>query len=333
MATDLANSTRNLFAANVVDQVFLRIPMLNMFMEHRRVTTKGGLKLVYDLVMNDAEDDVQWYSKDTGLTVSQSAFTEQAKFLWKYAQLPLRYAVDTEIENQLATSATKRRDVVKLMVKQGLIGFKNAMNTRLHSTSTTDTGEGFQSVPDALEHSRTYGEITTTTTANAWWNGASLADSYSDRATEMAMSLANLRTMLAIVRRYVDATDKQYLFLPEGLYNELQGLMEGKRVSVSDKDNSKLFKYNLDTFQAYRCEVVMDSWMTKNSQTATALLINPNTFQMRLHPDRAFSMRKEGFVWQGNVAGGKDENVARMLVAGNLCCNQPNGNMWKSNVT
>ncbi len=330
--SDLTIATRNLFARTFGNMVALKIPMLAMLMEHRRVNSKGGAQIVYDLIKDDAEDETQWYKAGDPLTVGQASFLDQAKFNYKYGQTPMRLTVDEEIKNELATSEVKRRDLAKIIVKRAQDGMKRKINSRIHNASTADTAAGFQSVPFALEHSRTYGELTTTTSVKTWWNGASLGTTWSDRNTSMVLSLSNIRLMKAVVRRYNDE-GKLYLFLPEALYSKLQGLAEGKtHYEASNEKNSRLFKYGtFESFHIYNIEVVQDTWMTLNSQTTYALLVNSNTFEFRLHPRRAFMMTK--FFQQDQVAGGADEKVARVKVAGNLCCEQPNANMWKSAVT
>jgi hypothetical protein len=329
---DLSNLTEELFVKSFTKQVGLRMPKLAMLLAHRQVKTKGGTKITYPVVMDDAEDEAQTYLPNEEMTVGQSDFTNLAKFEWKYMQMPLRYGVDEEIQNHLATSEVKRFDLVKLIVERGQDGTKRKLRTLINGTGSTDSGRDFQSINDALDHSRTYGTITSNTTTVAYWNGASTGDSYTDRASSWTLNLSNVRLALAIVRRYVDDNAKQYIFLPEAMHSKLQGICEASKVyTPSDDSNSKLHKHGFRTFQVYGAEVVCDSWMTLNSQTAYMQILNPETFEFRLHPSRAF--RVTPFVWQGQVEGGKDQMVGRVLVCGNICCKKPRANLWKSNIS
>jgi len=326
--SDLSIATQELFAATFAYQVGLRKPISAMLLEERRVAARGGTYITYDLVKDDAEDEAQAYAVNEGLTVAQSEFLGQAKFKWKYLQMPIKYTVDDEIQNHLATSEVKRHDLVKLIVERGQDGIRKKLDTLFHTISSTDAGKNFQSIYDAQDHSRLYGALTSNTTTVSYWNGASLDGTWTDRNTAMALSLGNLRLLKMIVKRYREPGEKLYGFLPEALFSKLQGILEG---SVTYKAEGKMLKYGFDAFEAYGIEFVCDSYMTLNSQTAYMTILNPATWELRLHPERTFKV--SDFVHQATIAGGADEHVARIFLAGNLCCKQPNANVWKSNVS
>lgn len=330
--SDLSIATQELFAKSFTYQVGLRMPITAMLLEHRRVEARGGYQIVYDLVKDDAVDEAQDYYEGEGMTVAQTSFLDQAKFDWKYVQMPVRYTVSDEIKNKLGESEVKRHDLVKLMVERAQDGIKRHLNKVLHTISSSDAGRSIQSIYDPLDHSRTYGTVASTTTVKTWWNGSSLAESWADRNTAMALALDNLRKIEMICGRYRPPTEKLYCFLPEALHSKLQGILEGSvYYEKSSNENSRLFKYGFKSFQVYGTEYVVDSWMTLNSQTAYAVWLNPEVMDLRFHPNRSFRMTE--FVWQGQIAGGQDENVARILLAGNCCNKQPNAGMWKSNVS
>ena len=104
--------------------------------------------------------------------------------------------------------------------------------------------------------------------------------------------------------------------------------VEAGHVSTS---TGRLAKYGFTSVTLYdNIEVVEDPYMSVN-QTSTSLMVDPETWELRFHPSRAFKIGK--FVDQSQIEGGEDKMLARLRVAGNFVCWQPNGNMWKSNMT
>ena len=334
--SDLSIATEALFKKSFTDEVALKIPMTAMLMEHRRVTFKGGVSIDHAVVKTTAESQLQMYSGgNEGLDATSKSYLSKPSFGWKYGQVPIWYGCETELQNQIATSEVKRLELVTLMVTEAQQGMKLGLNSQFHAeTAAGDSGTDFQGIPEACDHSRTYGGILsdTTFTSAGWWGGASLSDAFTDRDTAMALSPSNLRKCVSRIGRYVDLGSKVYGYLPEDLYTKLQGILHGSVFyELSNKDNSRIFKYGFDSFIAFGVEWVKDTWMTQNSQTDVMLLVNPETFELRLHPSRAFVCTP--FVRQDQIAGGKDAMLGRVKIAGNLVCWQPNGNMWKSNVS
>lgn len=330
--SDLSIATQELVAATFTYEVGLRMPVLATLLAEGKVQSRGGTYITYDLVTGSAKAQAQAYAAGEGLNVAQAEFLDQAKFKYKYIQMPIRYNVDDEIQNHLATSEVKRHDLVKLIVERAESGIREFVDELLHTTSSTDSGKNIQSIYDPLDHARTYGTVTSTTAAKTWWNGASLSGAWTDRATAMALSLDNIRKLRHIIDRYVPPGQKKYGFLPEALHSKMQGILEGSvYYQKATAENSKLFRFGFDSFIAYGIEWIVDSYMTLNSQTAYMVIMNPNTWEFRLHPSRAFMVTD--FFEQDKVAGGADEKVARVKLAANCCCKQPNANVWKSNVS
>ncbi|MFA4944885.1 MAG: phage major capsid protein [Lentisphaeria bacterium] len=330
--SDLSIATEELVQRTFVYEVGLREPILAMLMTEGKVSSRGGTYITYDLVKDDAKDEAQAYAAGEGLTVAQSEFLDQAKFKYKYVQMPIRYNVDDEIQNHLATSEVKRHDLVTLITERAQDGLRRHLTVRLHTASSTDAGKYVQSIYDACDHSRTYGTVTSSTTAKTWWNGASLAGTWADRDTAMTVELNNLRTIGYIVDRYVAPGQKKYCFLPEGLHSKVRGILEGKvSYQMGTADNSKMAKFGFKSFMYDGVEYIADSYMTLNSQTDYLLMLNPDTWELRLHPSAAFKVTP--FFDQSQVAGGADEKVARIKFAGNVCCKKPNANFWNSTAT
>lgn len=334
--SDLSNLTLDLFRGSFTREVIHKIPMFTMLYEHRRITSKGGTSISDAVIMNTRKASLQMYRPGEGLVVTDVSLTRKPSFNWKYGQLPVKVTCDEETQNELATSEVKRGDLVKIKVKEAHEGARQGFNTQFHATTAAgDSGTDFQSIPEAAGHSRTYGGLASDTTFSsmAWWGGASLDDSFADSATAMAISMSNFRKCKARCKRYVPESDRLYMFVPEDVASVIAGLAEAARLYTgSTAENSKLFKYGYDTFiVANNVEVVSDTYMTLNSMTTYMLLVNPNTFELRLHPSRAFQMTP--FTRQDLVANGEDALMARIKVMGNLVCWQPNGNMVKSSVS
>lgn len=329
--SDLSIATESLYKASYTNEVMLQKPLLAMFTENRRVTWKGGVSITHPVVKATAASLLQMYSTNDELNVSSKQFLDNPAFNWKYGQLPLRYGCDVETQNQLATSEVKRVELVSMLTQLAQEGVRDGLDAQLHATTAAgDSGDDFQGVPEACDHSRTYGGKLSDTTFSvmAWWGGASLGDTYTDRATSTALSLQNIRRMKSRVGRYVKANSRLYMFLAEDMHSKLLGLCEG---SVYYKGEGSLLKYGFDSFTVYGIEVVKDSYMTLNSMTDDLLLVNPSTWEFRIHPNRNFVMTP--FVNQSQIAGHRDEMVARLKFAGNCICWQPNGNMWLSAIT
>jgi len=330
--SDLSIATEELVQRTFVHEVGLREPILAMLMTEGKVSSRGGTYITYDLIKDDAKDEAQAYAAGEPLTVAQSEFLSQAKFKYKFVQMPIRYNVEDEIQNHLATSEVKRHDLVALITERAQDGLRRHLTVRLHTASSTDAGKYVQSIYDACDHARAYGTITSSTTSNTWWNGASLDGTWTDRDGSLAVALDNIRKINNITDRYVPPGQKKYGYLPEALHSKMRGILEGKvSYQESTTENSKLRRFGFKSFMYDGVEWVVDSYMTLNSQTDYLLILNPDTWELRLHPSRAFKVTP--FFDQGQVAGGADEKVARIYFAGNVCCKKPNANFWNSTAT
>ena len=190
----------------------------------------------------------------------------------------------------------------------------------------------------ALTHDKPYGGLTRTigSSLNDWWQGASPGTTYDDQATAAAPTLANISKWSTVCRRHlpvgIDGRNRPknplYMFVGESIYQDIQAQLEG-RSELKDVSVMKA-KYGFNAMNVYNVEIVEDSWMTLNSMTAAMLLLNPDTWQFRVAPSRAFTMKP--FVWQAEQIGGIDAYVGRIMLAGNLTCKMPRANMYLSAV-
>ena len=331
-ASNIAAATRELWLRTVVDEVFLRLPLVAMMIEHRQVAFRGGTKITQTVTKDDLESEAQSYATNEGLTAGSKTILDKPAFGWKKFQVPIRYTVDEELENQDADKATAPVDVVQALVKGAQTGARKKLNSMLYATTSgasSEDGKDFQGLTAALDHDATYGTLTRATTAtNKGWQGASVADSYTDHDAAMTPSIAAFRSVMSVVKRHRPGNEKWYAFMGESLFQQYQSQVETRH--IYSRDGSKLAKYGFETLILDGVELVQDSWLSENSRTTDIYWINPETWELRISPKRNFKMT--GFVWQGETANGLDEYLARILVAGNFVCWQPNANCWRSNV-
>jgi hypothetical protein len=81
-------------------------------------------------------------------------------------------------------------------------------------------------------------------------------------------------------------------------------------------------------------ELVKDPYL-KNKNITNAhkwlFILNIPSWNLFLHPERTFAFT--GFKWQGDIEGGYDRWLARIMCRGNLCCWQPQSNAFQTDVT
>lgn len=331
--TNLSASTRELWLRTMVDEVFLALPLTAMLMEHRRVTFKGGTYITKTVTMDTMTSLAQDYIANEPLEGGSKTVLGKPKFGWKMFQIPLEYTVEEELQNQGADAATAPADLVEAIVKGGQYAARAHLAAKAYNLTSTEAAKTFQSIVGALNHDATYGGLTrATTTTNAWWQGASLAATYTDQDTAISATIANFRKAVAAVRRYSKPNNKLYAFMGEALYQAFQSQADSRRLVTAPPAGAPgIYKYGFNTFWIDGVEFVSDSWLTLNSQANSFFLLDPETWELRISPKRNFKVTP--FVWQGDRQGGLDVWMARLMVAGNLVCWQPNANLWLSTMS
>ena len=226
------------------------------------------------------------------------------------------------------------------------MGSEMCIRDRIYSmadVATTDTKEGFQSIPDALEHANTYAGVARTAAAYTWWNGASLASDWTDRNTQMVATIANFRSCMDVITRYAQTTVKPgdvIAVMGSTIFRAFQAQVEARHM-YEREGVGMLSKYGFDAFYIDGVQFVKDPYLDTDPEggTTTAgdlasewfFLLNLKDWELRINPKRAFKLTD--MKWQAEQAGGKDEWLARVMLAGNLTCRKPNGSMWKSYVS
>jgi len=332
---DFDKATRAAWDRGFTNEVALSIPLFAMLYEHRRIVFKGGLSTVITMQKGTTEGLSQSYFMNEPLSGGKTNVLEQATFLTKYMQHPVQYDGRDVVENK--GKYTAPLDTIKLVTETSQDGFRRFLQekwwTAGSGSHTEATSRDFASVPQALTHDVPYGGLTRTigSSINDWYQGASRGTIYTDQSTAVAPSLANIAVWGDVCRRHIPQgldgrgkrRDTLYMIVPEGIFQDIRVQAESKTAPV--KPSMMAMKYGFSAINVHDIEVIKSSWMTLNSRTASMALLNPNTWQLRIAPERRFKMTP--FVWQGEQQGGIDAFLARIMLAGTLTCKMPRANM------
>lgn len=335
---NITATTREMWLRSVKHQVFYQMPLLTALILRKQLTIEGtaikvpvGVASLKSLTQNYSDEN-------TPLTSGSKTIFGTAQFNYKLKQTPVKYGVNEELQNITASSETQMVDLMKEMVSTAQESTKQSLNDDMYqyASATSDTDEGFQSIPDALDHSRKYGGITSNTTTMAWWNGASIERSYTDRNTQRTPSIQTLRKCRAAVQQYVQKPSDLLIICGSPIFQALQSEIEARHLYT--QNGSALAKFGFTSMIIDGMEVVEDPFLNLNLQGTSSgyrtdqwlFMLNLNDWECRMHPKRA--MKFTGFTWQGDRENGTDSYLARILTAGNLYCKKPNGSIWLSNV-
>ena len=331
---DFDKATRAAWDRGFKNQVALSLPLFAMLYEHRRIIFKGGLSTVITMQKGTTESLSQSYFMNEPLQGGRIDVLEQAAFYTKYMQHPVQYDGRDVVENK-GGRLTAPLDTIRLVTESSQDGFRRFLQDKFWAAAVTDSAASrdFASVPQALTHDAKYGGLTRTigSNINDWFQGASPDGTYTDQSTAVTPSLANIALWADVCRRYLPegldgrgkARNALYMFVPEGIFRDIRLQCEAKTALV--KPSMMKFKYGFSAINVHDVEVIKSSWMTLNSRTATMVMLNPDTWQLRIAPERRFKMTP--FVWQGGMAGGIDAYLAHILLAGTLTCKMPRANM------
>jgi hypothetical protein len=330
-------TTRDSFVAAIKPQVIMQMPLLARLWLAKKVSWTGGTTIRRPVQKADMASLMQAYTPTDGLTTGAKTLLDDPYFHWKYAQLPVQYNVEQHIQNG-GSSDTAPVDLVKFLVAEATRSAKIGLYRMIYEIDSTGTDYDhkpeFNSAVDALTHDRTYGHVSRgTTVTNPWWQGASIADSWADQATAISPSIASFRKAMAAVNKYDQG-------LPGGklccvgptIFQALQSEVEGRH--IYNRDGSLLAKYGFNTLMVDGVEVVQDNFLTNAVQTNAHKKFYAFTiddWELRIHPERNFTLTD--FVWQGDRSGGRDEWLARVMLAGNCVCWKPSGSIYLTNMS
>jgi len=336
-ANILATTTEKI-NKGIIDQVLMPNPLFARLLMKKTAPWDGGTSLEYIIQTANTDDLVQTYKPTDQLTAARKTVLTRAKFYWKYANAQISYDVEDELQNRgdsaIENLTDRLADIAMESMRIKLTKVAYGIDT---PNETSDSGTDFQSIPEALDHSRAYGGITSDTGDNAYWNGASLAGTYSDRNTAVSCSLSTVRQAISTVRKYAKTPGSLLAITSPTNHLNLKSQLEA--MNAYSQQGSKLAKFGFDSFMLDGVEHVPDYYLT-GSQTINGssdtldtwyFLLNTDHIELRLHPKRNFKITK--MVWQGDRANGYDQWLGRILIAGNLICYKPNGSLWLSNMS
>ena len=339
---DLSNATRELFIRSLVDEVYMATPVVEELQARNQITYSGG-KYLERLVDTDEIDDLmQVYTANSTLTDEAKDTLEKPRFTMKYAQLPLRYNVDTYTQNVLAGNEEQLLDLADHLVQKGHNATRLWLNQQIFNsgseTGTADGATNMQSIISALDHDVTYGTLARSWSSgtNDWWQGAdpaALNASVSSSAQDTAynLSISNMRKWIteSDVSHHMKTPRDLYVCMCPTLFNKLRAEMEGKVQYRPTGDTQKqgFNKMELDGHTIVSVPYLQTSSTMRN----WVLILNLEYWELRIHTARNFKVTD--FKWQGDIANGHDYWLARILFLGNLVCWKPNSSMALFNVS
>lgn len=346
--SDLTEATRELFVRSLKKEVFLRIPFYEELEKRSLITFRGGRFIERLTDMDEMDDLAQAYTTNQTLTDEAKDMLAKPRFTWKKFQIPIRYSGDWEIQNAGAGNEEQLLDLVNFLVSKAqraarLKMMKSAFNAGT-STGRSDSQSEFQSLVSALDHDVTYGTLSRNLSAGTrnWWQGADPAGLTttgitSSQGTATNLTISNIRKWIneTSVAHYMEAKSDLMILMCPTLFNKLRAEMESKaiyntdlnRALATDTAHVGFNKMILDGHQVVDVPYLQESSTTR----AWVFIVNLNDWELRISTARNFKMTE--FEWQGKQTNGVDYYLSRILVAGNLVCWKPNGNIWLSNVS
>ena len=342
MATaDLTLATRELFDRTKVDEVYMKTPFVEELKRRNQVSESGGKTYEFLATTDSIESLMQEYTANTALTDGKKTTLKKPSWSRKYAQLPLRYDVDEQLQNINAGTEEQLLDLAADLTERGNDATRRWLCAKVFNSGSTtgvaDGATGFQSLVSALDSDVTYGGITRTiaSTVADWWQGADPSNltsniTASTQATATNLTKANLRKWIneTDVSHYMEGADDLMVLMCPTLWDKLAAEMEAAAVYKSGMKQSQGIRSMM--FDGH--EIVSVPYLQTSSTMKTWLfIINLKYWKLMISSQRNFKMTD--FKWQGENSNGYDFYLARILIAGNLICKKPNSSMWLSNVS
>lgn len=343
MATnDLAQATRELFVRTYVDQIHMRLPFFEELQRRHQITHKAGKFIERLIDTEDVDDLVQFYTVNDSLTDDRKETLNKPRFLWRKAQMPVRWDADEELENFQGDNEIQLMDLSKFLVKKAQDGMRKRMEKELFNNgSTTPVADGdktgFQSAISALNHDTTYGTIARSFSSgiNDYWQGsdpANLLESVSSSSQDTAYTLTkgNLAKWIneTDVSDSMDTPEDLMIMMCPTLYDKLRAEFEAHAIYKGGLKQSQ----GITSMMFDGHEIVSVPFLQRTSTMRTWLFImNLKHWELRIHTRRNFKFT--GMKWQGENANGYDYWLGRILLQGNLVCWHPKASMWLSNVS
>jgi len=145
----------------------------------------------------------------------------------------------------------------------------------------------------------------------------------------MAATIANLRACIINVQHSIENKDDLMVVVCPTLFNQFKAECQAQMMYQGATDTAKVGfqKMFIDGHQI----ADWDYLETSSTMKVWMFLLNLETWE--LHFNKARNFRMLPFKYAGELPDGHDFYLSRILLAGNLCCWQPDANMLKRNMS
>lgn len=340
--TDLNKATRELFVKGLVNQVYMRTPIIEELQRRHQVTHSAGKYIERLIDIDDIDDLVQTYDTNDALTDEKKTTLDKPRFTWRKSQLPLRYDADEDLENIQGDSVIQLVNLAKHLVDKGNRAMKKWFEKQIFNNgSTTPIADGdktaWQSLISALNHDTTYGTLGRSFSAGTHdeWQGADPAGlnesiSSSSQDTSYTLTKNNLKKWIneTDVADCMESPEDLMIIMCPTLYDKLAAEMEAHSIYKAGSKQSQ----GITSMVYDGHEIVSVPYLQRTSTMRTWLFIlNLRHFELRIHTKR--NMKLTDWKWQGENSNGYDFFLARILLQGNICCWRPKSSLWLSSVS
>ena len=335
--TNLTATTREIWDSTVYEEVMFKLVLVRLLLERGQVL-RAGTAIKHTLDYEELDALGQEYTENEPLSGGKRTVMETAQWYPKNFQLPIEVSAKSLGRNKGGGDG----QIIPLeerLVKKGHRAVKLWFNKVLWragaSARDAEAHKEWSGLLDALTHDITYGGLTrATTVTRKYWQGASLADTFADQATQMVPTIANYRACIDAVSAFTDTNTDLVAITSNTVFRNLQSQIDGQRTYKEGKHA----KYGFTSMDIDETEIFAEPWLTSNRNSAASTtvkyfaMIHLPDWTLHLENERKFGDFK-GFVWQGQMQNQKDEWLGRLMLCGNLVCTQPNASIFKSNVT
>ena len=330
---NLESTTRELWLETVVDQVLLKSAVIGKLLDRGRDVWKAGKVITKTIDTAETDETSQFYTVGEGMTATRKTTLDRAYFDRKYLQTPVVMDVNESLDNDGGVESVI--DLAEYLVKKAQRATRIKLIKAIYSSSTTDATGSFQGIYQALNHDATYGHLSrATTVTNGYWQGASLDDTYADQDDAQTISVSLIRQCTAKLSEHMDDVADLFYVMGPSLWLTLQAQLDG---SVNYQPGPMQLKYGFTSFMIDGVECIKDDYLTDTNLSAESdpdkwlFGLNAAEWEFRLHPKRALTLKP--FVWQGDRQDAVDQELSRVMAAGNLVTWKPRASIMLTNVT
>jgi hypothetical protein len=363
MASNLTQLTREFIDKGFKSSIRrVKSPILTKLIDRKQIIP-GGLR--YEQINETADKSSQftWYGPNTQLGGGTKELYEKPHWHVAYGMIPDEEDVDERVMNR-----PKGDHQLQMIAKQNASNIIYSIGKVLAQavySSMTDTEEDashtrMQGLPSALIENLTYGGLTRSgSTTNEWWQAAD----YANWDTAYTINKYNLDNWFDAVMEYAEDASDIMVVMGTTLYNALKQQFES---SNEYNPTGSLAKQGFTSMTYNDIEIVKDFWLESMVNTTlkhkagtnagldgsgtytgaqAVAVLDMSQWHLRYWPptdaSHAETMSDDwaGYIevteWfeQSKILGGQEKWLRRFKFKGNLTCDNPRRNLWRSNVT